>query len=117
MPWPTCWCARALPEAVAERALTRWRDAFGPVPPGFDADLDRATLAWTFISTGFLLRRILAGTDSSRDDRIPRRRAMLQHRLTTAPGTGPLADLAAELADALRREYGDHPLALAPAFR
>jgi len=79
------------------------------VPPGFDADLDRATLAWAFISTGFLLPRILAGTDSSRDDRIPRRRAMLQHRLTTAPGTGPLADLAAEIADALRREYGRPP--------
>jgi hypothetical protein len=41
----------------------------------------------------------------------------VQHRLATAPGDGPLADLAAESATVLRREYGDHPLALAPAFR
>jgi hypothetical protein len=117
VPWPTCWCSWALPEPVAEQALARWRDAFGPVPDGFDADLDRATLAWALISAGLFLPRILAGTDDPDDSRRPLRRAMLQHRLTTAPGTGPLRDLAAELADALRREYGDHPLALAPAFR
>jgi hypothetical protein len=117
VPWPTCWCSWALPAAVAERALDRWRAAFGPLPAGFEADLDRATLAWAFISTGFFLPRILAGTDDPDEPRRPLRRAMLQHRLTTAPGTGPLADLAAETAHALRREYGDHPLALAPAFR
>jgi hypothetical protein len=30
---------------------------------------------------------------------------------------GPLAELAASVAAALRREYGDHPLLPAPAFR
>jgi hypothetical protein len=117
VPWPTCWCAWALPAAVAERALECWRAAIGPLPAGFDADLDRATLAWTFISTGWFLPRILAGTDSTLEPRAPVRRAMLQHRLTRVPGTGPLADLAAEVAAALRREYGDHPLPYAPAFR
>lgn len=117
VPWPTCWCAWTLPAAVAEQALGRWRAAFGPVPAGFDADLDRATLAWAFISAGFFLPRVLAGADTREDDRIPLRRAMLQHRLSTAPGSGPLADLAAETTAALRREYGDHPLRPAPAFR
>ncbi|HEY6744850.1 MAG TPA: hypothetical protein VI357_03945 [Mycobacteriales bacterium] len=117
VPWPTCWCAWTLPDAVAEQALARWRAAFGPVPAGFDADLDRATLAWAFVSAGFFLPRILAGADSVRDDRIPLRRTMLQHRFTTAPGTGPLADLATEVATALHQTYGDHPLPLAPAFR
>jgi hypothetical protein len=117
VPWPTCWCAWTLPDAVASRALTAWRAAIGPLPAGFEADLDRATLAWAFISAGWFLPRILAGTDTFDDDRKPRRRAMLQHRLTTVPGTGPLPDLAAELAAALHREHGDHPLLLAPAFR
>jgi hypothetical protein len=117
VPWPTCWCSWALPGEVVERALDRWRAAFGPVPPDFDAELDRATLAWALISTAFFLPRILDGTDQVRDSRVPVRRAFLHHRLTTAPGEGPLADLAAETATALTRAHGAQPLALAPAFR
>jgi hypothetical protein len=117
VPWPTCWCSWALPTPVAERALDRWRAAFGPLPADFDADLDRATLAWAFVSLGFFLPRILDGTDHVRNTAGPIRRAFVQHRLATAPGTGPLADLAAECATALRRTHGDHPLAVAPAFR
>jgi hypothetical protein len=117
VPWPTCWCSWALPAEVAERALDRWRAAVGPLPAGFDAELDRATLAWAFISAGFFLPRILDGTDAVQNPAGPVRRAFVLHRLATAPGDGPLADLAAESAAALRRGYGDHPLALAPAFR
>ena len=77
--------------------------------------LTGATQAWAFISAAFFLPRILAGTDQPRDSRIPARRAFLHHRLTTAPGEGPLADLAAATAAALSRAYGGHPLILAPA--
>ncbi len=117
VPWPTCWCSWALPAPVAARALDRWRAAVGPLPPEFDADLDRATLGWAMISAGFFLPRILDGTDSVQNAAGPTRRAFVQHRLDTVPGTGPLADLAAETAAALRREHRDRPLALAPAFR
>lgn len=117
VPWPTCWCSWALPADAAERALGHWRAAVGPLPAGFDAELERATLAWAFISAGFFLPRILDSTDSVQNAAGPIRRAFVQHRLATAPGDGPLADLAAEIAAALRRTHGDHPLALAPAFR
>jgi hypothetical protein len=117
VPWPTCWCCWALPAPVAERALDRWRAAIGPLPAGFDADLDRATVAWTFISTAFFLPRILDGTDYVQNRAGPVRRAFLRHRLTTAPGEGPLADLAAETAAALSRHHGTPPLPPAPAFR
>ena len=118
VPWPSCWCSWALPDAVADRALDCWRAAIGPLPATFDADLDRATLAWAFVTTGWFLPRVLAGADSpAADGRGPLRRATLQHRLGTAPGAGPLADLAAAVLAALRREYGDHPLERAPAFR
>jgi hypothetical protein len=117
VPWPTCWCSWALPGEVVERALDRWRAAIGPLPPDFDVELDRATLAWTFISTGFFLPRILDGTDHVQNRAGPVRRAFLHHRLRTAPGDGPLADLAAETLAALVRTQDAHPLDLAPAFR
>ena len=117
VPWRTCWCSWALPDQVVQRALDRWLAAIGPLPPDFDAELDRATLAWTFISTGFFLPRILDGTDFVQNRAGPVRRAFLHHRLRTAPGTGPLLDLAAETAIALSREHGVDPLPLMPAFR
>ena len=117
VPWPTCWCSWALPGEAVERALDRWRTAIGPLPPDFDTELDRATLAWAFLSTALFLPRILAGSDHVQNAAGPLRRAFLHHRLSTAPGDGPLADLAAETAAALARTHGIHPLALAPAFR
>lgn len=117
VPWPTCWCSWTLPAEVAERALGRWREAVGPLPADFDGEVDRATVAWTFISTGWFLARILAGDDPPEDIPTPTRRALLQHRLGRVPGGTPLGELAAVTAAALRREYGDHPLLPAPAFR
>lgn len=116
VPFPTCWCSWALPPAAAERALSRWRAELD-LPAGFDAEVDRATVAWTLVSTGWFLPRILSGSDTTEGPPTPTRRALLQHRLTTAPATRPLADLAAEPAAAITRTYGDSPLALAPAFR
>jgi len=62
-------------------------------------------------------QELLDGTDHVQNRAGPVRRAFLHHRLTTAPGEGPLADLAAETAAALTRTQDAHPLALAPAFR
>jgi hypothetical protein len=117
VPWPTCWCSWALPDEVVGRALDRWRAAVGPLPPDFETELDRATLAWAFISTAFFLPRILDGTDQVQNRAGPVRRAFLHHRLRTVPGDGPLTDLAAETLAALARDQDAHPLALAPAFR
>jgi hypothetical protein len=117
VPWPSCWCSWTVPAEVAERTLARWRAAVGPLPAGFDAEIDRATLAWTFISTGWFLPRILAGDDAPEDRPTPTRRALLQHRLGQVTAPGPLGELAAGTAAALRRAYGDHPLLPAPAFR
>ncbi len=116
VPFPTCWCSWALPPAAAARALSRWRAELD-LPAGFDAEVDRATVAWAFVSAGWFLPRILAGSDVPGGRSTPTGRALVQHRLTTAPATGPLADLAAETAAALARAHGDHPLEEAPAFR
>lgn len=117
VPWPTCWCSWALPDEVAARALDRWRVRVDP-PAGFDAELDRAVVAWTFVSLNWFLPGILAGEGPPPDARPrPTRNAAVQHRLARLPGSGPLADLGAEVLTALRHRYGDHPLQVAPAFR
>jgi hypothetical protein len=69
-----------------------------------------------FISTAFFLPRILDGTDHVQNRAGPVRRAFVHHRLATAPGEGPLADLATEAAAALRRTCGDHSLPVAPGL-
>ena len=118
VPWPTCWCSWALPGEVVERALDRWRAVIGPLPPDFDAELDRATLAWAFISTGFFLPRILDGTDRRAEPRRPGPPRVpappAQHRTRRRPAGRP------RRRDPRRPRSGTqdaHPLALAPAFR
>jgi hypothetical protein len=117
VPWPTCWCCWTLPAPVAERALDRWRAAVGPLPPDFAAELDRATLAWAFVSLGFFLPRILDGTDRVLDPAGPVRHSFVHHRLSTVPGDGSLVQLAAATAAALARSPDFRPLEPAPAFR
>lgn len=129
VPWPTCWCAWALPPQVAAAALERWRAAVTPALPyvrtaAFDADLARATVGWALVSTSWFLPRALGGDATldhpNRPARAPGRRAALQHRLGIAAGlaTGtPLGALAAEVHAATVRAWGAEQLAPAPAFR
>lgn len=57
VPFPSCWCAWTLPADAAERALACWRAELD-LPAGFDAEVGRAAVAWTFVSTGWFLPRI-----------------------------------------------------------
>jgi hypothetical protein len=128
VPWPTCWCSWRLPDAVAARAVARWREALGPVAtgPAFGADLDRTTLAWAFLSTAWLLPAALDGDPPPRNPallgRTPTRRATIQHRLARAaslvtPVLPALRELADEVHAAAVVAWGRRELEPAPAFR
>ncbi len=128
VPWPTCWCSWRLPGAVASRAVARWRAALGPSAsgPAFAADLERTTVAWSLLSTAWLLPAALDGDPPPRDPayrgRTPARRPIIQHRLALAaalatPVLPALRELAGEVHAATVRAWGRHELEVAPAFR
>jgi hypothetical protein len=125
VPWPSCWCAWRLPGDVAARAVDAYRAALAlpyAQSPLFDDDVAAAAAGWAFVSASWFLPAALA--DDPPIPRLggsmPKRRAMIQHRLrdvrhnTALPA---LAALAARLDDALTDRWGDHPLAYAPAFQ
>ena len=123
VPWPTCWCSWAMPADVTARALAAWTSA-AALPyvrsDRFAADLDLAVTGWTFVSTGWFVPRALTDDTVLQTRPMPTRRVMLQHRLAlaaTLPHLPALAALAAELHAATVREWGHHPMRLAPAFR
>ena len=131
VPWPSCWCSWRLPEPLVARALAVWQQAVAPVvpvvtSPAFRDDLVQATLGWVFISTGWMLGAALDGdpppADPARRQVVPRRRALLQHRLGQVARQDSsvlpaLRELAARTHAATLREWGPRPLPLAPAFR
>jgi hypothetical protein len=129
VPWPTCWCSWRMPEEVGAAAVDRWRRTLAPslpvvATPGFDDALELIAAAWTFLSIGLFLPRALDGDPPSRDPSRsrPSLRALLPHRLAAtmaapAPVPAELTDLAAQILAATRREWGDRPLPLAPAWR
>jgi hypothetical protein len=85
-------------------------------------DAAAAAVGWAYISVGWFLPAALADDPPSRvpGRRMPKRRAMIQHRLGEARRCAELpalADLAARLHDALDRRWGPHTLDHAPAFR
>ncbi|GIJ71128.1 phosphotransferase [Virgisporangium ochraceum] len=129
LPWPSCWCSWGLPDGVARTALGRWRETLArhiPAVAGtdFDRDLDVAVVAWAVMSSAWFLRGALdeeheppAGTPP----RGPTRRAVIRHRLrlvTARREVSPaLAALADEMLAATADRWGDHHLAVAPAYR
>lgn len=136
VPWPTCWCSWALPDEVAQSALSTWRQTVTPAIPqvaddAFADELAQAVIAWTFVTLTFLLPHAIAKPDaipsprsltSSIRRRRPDLRSLVVHRLQVAAAyrtaTLPaLRDLAARLHDACVRRWGHHELLLAPAFR
>jgi len=125
MPWPSCWCAWRMPDAVAERAVAAYRAAVGLSyvdSPEFDRDLAAAVAGWALMSTSWFLPRAMAN-EPPRPDRAliaPTRRAIILYRLDVArrsPELPALAELAGRLREALVARWGDVALALAPAFR
>ena len=125
MPWPSCWCAWRMPNAVAERAVAAYRAAANLSyvdSPEFDRDLAAAVAGWALMSTSWFLPRAMAN-EPPRPDRAliaPTRRAIILYRLDVArrsPELPALAELAGRLREALVARWGDVALALAPAFR
>jgi hypothetical protein len=132
VPWPSCWCSWRLPDALAERALARWRSDLAETVPyigttGLDADLEIAEAGWAAISTGWFLERAVhleggVAAEPLAQQLTPSRRAALSHRLarvgrSTDPRLGPWRDLVVETLAAARSTWGEVPLELAPAFR
>jgi hypothetical protein len=127
VPWPSCWCSWLLPDDVASRAREHYRaiqaDALPYVATDrFLRDVDAAAAGWAFVSTSSLLAQALADDPAPTDRRQvrPTRRAMILHRLGRAAASSesaPLAELAVRLRERLVAQWGEVPLALAPAFR
>jgi len=127
VPWPSCWCAWRLPEAVSDRAVARYRAAMAPhlayvTTPEFDRDVATAGDLWIVVYSAFFLPAALGDDPPPRRPGLnaPQRRAFLLHRLdlvrrtSTVPETAAFAD---ELRKALVDRWGEVPLALAPAYR
>ena len=132
VPWPSCWCAWRMPDAVAGRAEQAWRDRLqAQIGPGgsepdwaaMDAAVHLASLVWCLVTVGWFLpgasadRRAGGGGDSA-----PLLRAVVQHRLAlVAESDGPdlIAgrELARQLTAALSSTWKPHELPIAPAFR
>ena len=131
VPWPSCWCSWRLPPSVTGAAIEAWRSTVEPqlpvvAEPVFDDDLARATIAWAFVSSGWLLDAALDGdpppADPARRELMPTRQQMVGHRWRTAAELETavlpaLRELAAETHAASVAMWGRQSLALAPAFR
>ena len=129
VPWPTCWCAWRLPDAVAEAALDRYRAAVAPSVPyvgsdAFLADLDLATLGWCLMASTWRIEAVLEedrgpspGLDGPTLRPVVLHRLWLASRLPSPAGLAPLAAYARRLFDELSRRWGEPTLVLAPAFR
>jgi Phosphotransferase enzyme family len=123
VPWPSCWCAWAIPDDLRDRAIDAYRAEFDPYggQPGLRQDVDAATIGWAFVSLSWFLPRALRGEDTmgTPDLPAPSRRATILHRLDQArraTDTPGLADFADRLRQALAARWGARPLPYAPAF-
>jgi hypothetical protein len=129
VPWPTCWCAWRLPDAVAESAVARYRAAVAPHVPhvGSDAfltDLDVATLGWCLMASTWRIETVLdedkgpsPGLDGPTLRPVVLHRLWLASRLPVPPRLAALTSFARTLFDELSRRWGEPTLVLAPAFR
>ncbi len=119
VPWPTCWCSWLLPPNVTAGAVEAYRTRLAPVLPevgadAFDGALLAARDAWALWSAAHFLPAALDGDPTEGPRPTPTRRAGILHRLADAAERSPFA---AALHEELCRRWGEHPLALAPAYR
>lgn len=123
VPFPSCWCAWAVPGRPARAALDVYRAAAGEAVPLGEREVGIATLAWCLFTTGWFIGDALdvaAGEGTDGTDRRPGRQPLILNRLRLAarsPADADLASYAGELAHALERRWGSHRLQFAPAFR
>jgi hypothetical protein len=123
VPWPSCWCAWALPGPVVAELRAHYRKVAGDALPyvradAFDADVAAAAATWAIVSVSwFLSRSMIEDLDPAPG---PRRRIIILHRLKSLAAHRDwlrLADFAGRLRARLVREWGELDLGLAPAFR
>jgi hypothetical protein len=126
VPWPSCWCSWRMPAEVSARAFDVYRATATPFIPGvadgqFERDVSAAAVGWALITTTWFLDNALGSDPVLNPDKpTPTRRAMITHRLAAAarsPELPALAELSAALGAALRKRWGDVPLAFAPVYR
>ncbi len=129
VPFPSCWCAYALPAGMAEAMLAAWRAEVRVMWPDLGEDavllprLLDAQVFWVWLTTWHFLaapedRRV--GSDGPLD--IPHQGEVLVARweeLAKAArrcAVAPVAEHADSVASALRARFGDRSLPLYPAF-
>ena len=130
VPWPSCWCAWAIPEEVGSTSLDRYFTAMNGTIVGadravFDGLVDQATLAWALISASWFLPSALLRNDTMGAPGFiaPPRRATVLHRFALAADTAErqgfsiLASAARSWQQALERIWGPQDLPTAPALR
>jgi Phosphotransferase enzyme family len=130
VPWPSCWCAWAIPEPVASTALARYFTAMNGTIVGadrvvFDGVVAEATLAWALISASWFLPSALLRNDTMgpAEFAAPPRRATVLHRLRSAADTADaqgyhsLARASRSWQSALEHMWGPNTLPTAPALR
>lgn len=123
VPWPTCWCAWRIPQALEARAFDTWTQSFdlrAADRPALQRDVADAVVAWTFMSAAWLLPRALADDAPLRHPLAPRRRAMVLSRLDDArrnPRHDELSAWADRLHAHLADRWGTLTMDRAPAFR
>ena len=132
VPWPSCWCAWRMPDAVAGRAEQAWqvrlRSTIGspacrPDWSAMDAAIQLASLIWCLVTVGWFLPRALADRRAGGGDRrSPPLRDVVQHRLSwlptpMSPASTPAAIWPVSSPTALTFDRRSHQLPIAPAFR
>lgn len=132
VPWPSCWCAWRMPDALAERAQQAWRARLqaGLAVRGVDVDwpameasVRLASLVWCVITVGWFLPGALAGRRAGgAGPHAPQLRAVVQYRLglvasSDIPELLASRHLARQLSSALSAIWQADQLPLAPTFR
>jgi hypothetical protein len=130
VPWPSCWCAWRLPDALALEAVAEWRRASGLSLS--NEDIARAAIGWAMLTVGWFLGGAFDGRQDMGGPGRPGapRRPLILHRLGLLTGAvatplGQMADLvdpalgalAARVRQALVRDWGEQALPLPPALR
>jgi aminoglycoside/choline kinase family phosphotransferase len=130
VPWPSCWCAWAIPETVATDVLGRYFRAGGEQTFWADAaalerDVDLATLGWGLISGAWYLPSGLKRDDTMGLPGVaapPRRATVIERFRVSAAvaerlGYQRLAEVGRSLQQVLERRWGPLTLPTAPALR
>lgn len=130
VPWPSCWCAWAIPEPVGSAALDRYFTAMHGTIVGadrsvFDGLVSQATVAWGLISASWFLPSALQRNDTIGPPGFiaPPRRATVVHRFRVAADTAEsqgyntVASGARSWERVLERMWGPQILQNAPALR